>query len=184
MIIIYPACEINKYIELGVYPHLKIPAICPTCHEKSTFKRIGYYKRWANTGQEEYFLRIGRVQCKNCKTSHALLPAFLLPGRQNTVKVVAMFLQKRIIEGKTLKKSIEESTPQSSRQKCSSWIKSLQSKLLEIQHYTSTFFNRFDVEKNLFESLITMLLQTSKDVSSSLSFHSFRFHQLTQKSLI
>lgn len=95
MIIIYPACEINKYIELGVYPHLKIPAICPTCHEKSTFKRIGYYNRWANTGQEEYYLRIGRVQCKNCKTSHALLPAFLLPRNCGRYGKTLLLIRKR-----------------------------------------------------------------------------------------
>jgi hypothetical protein len=193
MIIIYPAGKIKNYIKLGRYPHLEMPHVCPTCLKRHTLVRIGYYKRWACTEIGESRLHIGRVFCKNCKTSHALLPAFLLPRRQCTARVIAVFLQQRIFKGHTLEKAMEVATKSHpSRQKGASWLKSMESKLLKIQHYVATLFPRFNnytgqsckAKPNALQLLLEMMFSGSKDVGSAFSFHSYNFHRMTQESLI
>ena len=195
MIVIYPVGKINDYLQLGEeYPHLPIPQECPSCGEEGKLVRIGYYERWVCMKSGEFKVRIGRVLCKHCRTSHAMLPACLLPKRQSTAEVVATFLHSRVIEGETLNKAMETATDQEpSRQKGSEWIKSMVSKLPQIIHFLAKRFERFKASEDppprvkglkKLHMLLDMMFQGWEQVCDALSFYSSHFLREMKESLI
>lgn len=61
---------------------------CPLCGVVGLFIFYGHYKRWIFTEDFDHDckvqLKIQRVQCKNCKSVHALLPDSFVPYSQLT----------------------------------------------------------------------------------------------------
>ena len=194
MIIIYPAGKINDYLRLGSeYPHLLIPQVCPDCKEKETFVRVGYYKRWVCTENGEFRVRIGRVRCKHCKASHALLPACLIPNKQSTTEVIATFLHSRVIEGKTLNQAMKAATDQEpSRQKGAAWIKSMVSKLPQIKHFLAQRLERFKESKpparvqslKILHMMLEMMFKGWQQAGEALAFYSSHFHREMKMALV
>lgn len=194
MIIIYPAKDVKKYMEMGPYPHLAVPERCPDCNEAGELVRIGYYSRWVCTETGEHLLRIGRVLCKNCKASHALLPAFLLPRIQSITSVVEKFFRERVLKGKTLKEAMGiASIVEPLRQKGSAWLEGLARKLSEIGHYIATLYPRVDFGEGprrkgkhlkALYPLLKLLFSGDQEVGQALSWHNFQFYQMTKTSLV
>jgi len=56
--------------------------LCAPCRHKGSIIGHGYYIRTVKTEAEEISLSVKRVQCKNCKATHALLPTVIVPYSQ------------------------------------------------------------------------------------------------------
>ncbi|WP_372365318.1 DUF6431 domain-containing protein [Candidatus Uabimicrobium sp. HlEnr_7] len=193
MIIVKQKISVKEYLALGLYVWLEKPKKCPTCKTENSLKRIGYYTRWICGKSEEILARIGRVQCKNCKISHGLLPWFLIPRKQETTEIIARFLQFRILENMTLKKAMEESgSKKALRQKGAKWITKLWEKRKKLKNYMASIFNRFstvmnkilDEKRKILYPLIHLIFEKSPDISVTLSYHNERFHKELNQPLI
>lgn len=186
MIIIEKTEDVKNYLSLGNYPRLPIPRKCPKSNCKGKLIRIGYYKRWICTSEEEREIRIGRVKCKVCKTSHALLPSFLIPRRQEVTWVIGAFLKANLQDGKSLKDSMKEAKlVNASRQKIRSWIKGLEKNLSLLSHFLSRVYplRKREGETQLKE-ILSVLLPEGKDPGEALSICSEKFHTLMEKAII
>jgi len=86
--IVWPCpLSVDEYAAAG--RDVAVPrAACPVCREPMTF-RSGY-RRKADRDRLVIFVRRG--QCRPCGRSHALLPAFCLIGRLDTVEVIGTVL--------------------------------------------------------------------------------------------
>ncbi len=186
MIIIEKTEEVKNYLDLGNYPRLPTPKSClkPKC--KGKFIRIGYYTRWICTREEERQIRIGRVKCKVCKKSHALLPSFLVPRRQEVTWVIGAFLKANLKDGKSLKDSMKEAKlVNASRQKVRSWAKGLEKNLSLLSHFLSKIYPFCKRKgKSQLEGVLSLLFPEERDPGESLSFCSQKFHVLTKKAII
>ena len=187
MIIVKEAVEFNDYLKLGFYPRLKIPRCCPSCKSLDQLRRIGYYKRWVCTPQVEKQVRIGRVICKSCKTTHALLPSFLIPRRQDIVGVIAKFLSARVLKSKSLRQSMLDCGAKNpSRQKGAHWLKKLYSNFVKLSSYVYTTYHRAvnTSSKDILHPLIYLLLPQDRPLNLSLSLHNFRFYTQVQTAIL
>ncbi len=57
---------------------------CPTCGARGNFRKHGSYERWSATASKkgrkpDKRLRVERVLCRNCRRTHSLIPAHLIP---------------------------------------------------------------------------------------------------------
>ena len=70
------------------FPELLSGEVCPGCKSASKFYRHGSYTKY------HYSTLIGvlRVRCKNCRRTHALMPAFSLPGTSIGTKEAEEYL--------------------------------------------------------------------------------------------
>lgn len=55
---------------------------CPLCMQHHCLIRHAYYTRSIKSGVEKIHLRIQRVICNKCKSTHAILPSFIIPYSQ------------------------------------------------------------------------------------------------------
>lgn len=182
-----------EYFALGQHPRLPKPKKCPSCERENNLIRIGYYKRWVSSENREERARIGRVKCKSCKTSHALLPSFLIPRRQEVVGIIAEFLRLRVIENKTLKESMVGSGSRKTlRQKGAKWLYSLWKNRQKVHDYLAGKFSRFptarreqtDEKLKIIYPLVYLIFQGFKDTSEALSHHNIRFYEAVKIALI
>jgi hypothetical protein len=58
------------------FPKVLSDVACPGCKSESLFSRHGSYAKYHYSA----LIRILRVRCKSCRRTHALIPAFSLPG--------------------------------------------------------------------------------------------------------
>jgi Domain of unknown function (DUF6431) len=99
------AGSIHQYVdwmkrgeELGRF----CPASCPLCHSKQTLIAHGFYSRTVVDVDLDCEIRVQRFLCRACRRTVSLLPEFVLPYLRFTIKVIALFLTARLVEGKTL----------------------------------------------------------------------------------
>jgi hypothetical protein len=69
--------------------------VCPHCGKEGVLIRHAYYERWMNNGGKKVKINILRVKCKHCKTTHAVLPPFLIPYRQIITELALEILDKQ-----------------------------------------------------------------------------------------
>ena len=65
---------------------------CPECHDKMI--KNGFYERSVVTFDDEYYIIfIRRYRCKHCDTTVSILPSFLLPYFQRSLKLIFFGLE-------------------------------------------------------------------------------------------
>ncbi len=64
---------------------------CPECVGAMVF--WGSYDRPVRVGSDEVRLHIRRAMCKRCRSSHALLPDLVAPGRLDAIEVIGLATQ-------------------------------------------------------------------------------------------
>lgn len=74
---------------------------CPNCKSDKLI-RYGTYKRNIGIAGKYIEIKIKRVQCTECKQTHALIPSFMLPYYQNEVSFMEVII--------TLKEEKKEKT--------------------------------------------------------------------------
>lgn len=67
-------------MQAGREIELKRPKSCPACGNE-TLIFWGKRERYATGGKQNFHLYVRRVRCKNCLSTHTILPAFLLRGK-------------------------------------------------------------------------------------------------------
>lgn len=86
--------ELQEYYDHEV-ESLTMQAKCPICKAYSLIK-WGRYKRKLITGEHEHLLKIQRVRCKECKTTHALIMWWMIPYIQLSAKTMIQILTENI----------------------------------------------------------------------------------------
>jgi hypothetical protein len=86
--IVWPCpLSVDEYAAAG--RDVAVPrASCPGCRSPMTF-RSGY---WRKADRDRLTIFVCRGQCRPCRRSHALLPAFCLVGRLDGVEVIGVVL--------------------------------------------------------------------------------------------
>lgn len=84
----------KKYNNLDNLPYIE----CPGCNSSELIK-------WGHYNRNIYFIRnniieyksvaIKRVRCKKCGATHALLPSFIIPYKQNLLDVILSSINNR-----------------------------------------------------------------------------------------
>ena len=80
--------DFDKYPEWIRFLTVKL---CPACLDSTEFSRHGFY--WKYYFNER--IPILRIRCKKCRTTHALIPAFSLPGTSLGTQQTEEYLIKR-----------------------------------------------------------------------------------------
>lgn len=79
--------------------------ICPKCNSYGTFKIHGYYKRYVTKLEdntvEEIHLKICRVKCSCCNSTHAVLPSNVVPFSTYTIEIILEMIKSLIIKEDT-----------------------------------------------------------------------------------
>ena len=70
---------------------------CPKCNAKHSLIKYGYYSRhiaiFSNNQLFDFLVKVQRVQCTGCKSTHALLPNFVIPYVILTILSIAKIIQ-------------------------------------------------------------------------------------------
>jgi len=86
----------EKNIDVSIYK-------CPVCRAKHSMIRHAYYKRNVITVNNDEFiylnLKILRVKCKSCNSTHAILPGDLIPYKQFDYSSFISVLEKYFSDG-------------------------------------------------------------------------------------
>ena len=90
MAIVWPcALSVDEYLAAG--RELEIPRpVCPACSASMTF--WSGYTRSLRTGDRCVRLWVPRARCGPCRTTHALLPTFVVLRRLDTVETIGAVL--------------------------------------------------------------------------------------------
>lgn len=79
MIVAYLGSSLQGYYE-NLYENIqKVRLVCPKCEERVNIH--GYYNRSLRFGDDKVNLKILRVKCVRCKSTHAVLPDFISPRK-------------------------------------------------------------------------------------------------------
>lgn len=119
--------------------------VCPNCQNQD-LRYCDTYERNVIENGKEYKIIIKRVKCSYCQKKHAIIPDFLIPYKQHTVKTINKTVEKRVF-GKKTTNEIENETGVS-RQLQLYWLK----QFFKIKSKVETTLAIFEVEK-LFENL-------------------------------
>ena len=75
--------------------------VCPKCKAKGCFKAHGWYDRHVIALLDNQVIHeiimVKRVKCQSCKSTHALLPSFILPYHSYTYSVILKCLDEKVI---------------------------------------------------------------------------------------
>ena len=90
MAIVWPcALSVDEYLAVG--RELEVPRpVCPACLGSMTF--WSGYTRSLRTGERCVRVWVPRARCGPCRTTHALLPAFVVLRRLDTVETIGAVL--------------------------------------------------------------------------------------------
>ena len=75
------------------------PERCPHCGAEQTYIFWGTYARWVYTDTERIRIRIGRVRCRTCGVTDALLPSFLHMFRRYTLALIQLAISAALDDG-------------------------------------------------------------------------------------
>ena len=92
--------SIAEYVTAGREVVTPLPA-CPTCGRR--LGRWSGYLRWVRYPEDERRVWIRRTRCRPCRSSHALLPDFLLFRRLDEVATIGQVLALRATAGVELR---------------------------------------------------------------------------------
>ena len=76
--------SISEYAKNGQDNVFPIVSHCPECHDQMI--KNGFYLRYPMSYEKKYEIFIRRYRCKHCGFSISILPSFLLPHFQRTLK--------------------------------------------------------------------------------------------------
>lgn len=65
------------------------PIKCPKCGTAGNFKEHGFYMRYLKTSQEIKRIKIKRLKCCSCKTTHAKIPKNVIPYKQHSLGILS-----------------------------------------------------------------------------------------------
>ena len=90
MAIVWPCrLDVEQYVETG--QELDVPRMkCPACGAPMIF--WSGYLRFVRLLGDSHHIFLHRMKCKPCRTSHAVIPAFLLIKRLDPVQVIGAAL--------------------------------------------------------------------------------------------
>lgn len=95
MIVQYECSQtLEQYAKLGKGNEFPVIERCPNCRGAVMLKRHGYYWRHAIERGVEYRIPICRLKCSSCAKTVSLLPSFLLPYFQHTLRQVVVDLHR------------------------------------------------------------------------------------------
>lgn len=80
--------EVEPMLAAGVGPTHAAGSRCPVCDGEIAGAWAGY-ERSLRLGGRVVRLRIGRTRCRGCRTTHAILPSFVVPGRLDAAPSLA-----------------------------------------------------------------------------------------------
>lgn len=66
---------------------------CPKCNQLHCLIRHAYYTRYLKSRSNKVELRIQRVLCTNCNSTHALLPSFIVPYSQINIHAIVSIIK-------------------------------------------------------------------------------------------
>ncbi len=121
---------------------------CPYCKSDKLI-RYGSYKRNIGIFGKYYEIKIKRVQCKNCKHTHALIPSFIMPYFQSEASFIVIGITLRELKEEKLKEVSE--TLSVTRQLVGFWIKRFKSHLTRLK--TTFSYNLEEVIKSIFSGI-------------------------------
>lgn len=153
--------KIKKYEETNNITGIK----CPHCGGKEMIYHGSYERNVVEveTKRIETTIKIKRVKCKECKKTHSVIPEFLIPYKQHTLKLINKILKEKITEAKT-KKEIEEETG-ISRQLQRKWEKELMELKGKLEILFLVFVFKELIEKiNEEDQLIKKYLERYKEI--------------------
>jgi hypothetical protein len=78
------ALSVDAYVDLGRDVEVPRPN-CPACSDAMGF--WGFYRRDIRVGAV-FKVLLRRVRCRSCRTSHAMLPDFVVHGRLDGIEVI------------------------------------------------------------------------------------------------
>lgn len=90
---------LEQYAELGKKNAFPEVERCPMCRGVVRLKRHGYYWRYAIEDTREYRIPVCRLKCPSCEKTVSLLPSFLLPYFQHTLRQVVTEIHKALVQG-------------------------------------------------------------------------------------
>ena len=93
--------EKNNSFESFFEKKLNLPYLeCPNCKSSKVIK-WGFYVRninYINNNKYEYkIIKIQRIKCKECGSTHALLPIFIVPYKINSIEIIVNSLNNKEI---------------------------------------------------------------------------------------
>lgn len=148
---------IKKYEKEVNYGYLE----CPHCKSDNLIF-YGTYERNIGIYDKYYKIRIKRVQCKYCGSTHALLPNFILPYYQNEVSFIEVSIGLKVIE----ETSTEEISKvlNISRQLINNWLRRFKSHLTRLKVTIS-----YNLEK-IMTSLLDVKIREYYHIKNNLRF--------------
>src|SRR5690554_8087486 len=92
--------EYSKNVKNNDFPEI---SKCPCCNDKMI--KNGFYSRYVITSKKTYVIYIRRYRCKHCGVTLSILPSFLLPRFQRSLRdifnCIYKYLSKRRSEEHT-----------------------------------------------------------------------------------
>ncbi len=89
--------SIKDYFNNSIYNDFPILTDCPDCHD--LLIKNGFYKRYVIVSNMSYIIFIRRYRCKHCGLTVSILPSFLLPRFQRSLKdifnIIYQYLKNR-----------------------------------------------------------------------------------------
>ena len=88
----------KDYIQ-SLMPNLEdiTPCKCPKCHAKNSLIKYGHYSRHISIFSDnelfDFYVKVQRVKCNGCKSTHALLPNFVVPYVILSIFSIATIIQ-------------------------------------------------------------------------------------------
>lgn len=89
--------SLEQYAELGKKNDFPEVERCPVCRGVVRLKRHGFYWRNAIEDEREYRILICRLKCPSCEKTVSLLPSFLLPYFQHTLRQVVTEIHRGLV---------------------------------------------------------------------------------------
>jgi hypothetical protein len=97
------AGSIQEYLKQITDPDLCRPDHCPLCEAQHALIARGFYNRTLVDLDFDGSIRVRRFLCAICRRTVSLLPEFALPYLQFSISIISLFLEARLLEGRTLK---------------------------------------------------------------------------------
>ena len=103
------ACQlsVDAYVELGRDVEVPRPS-CPACSGAMAF--WGFYVRDVRVGAVVKLL-VRRARCRDCRTSHAMLPDFVAHGRLDGIEVIGAGIEAMANGGGTWSAAVVTGVP-------------------------------------------------------------------------
>ncbi len=153
MILLLVQNKKDYYMLLSSEEKLKLYLICPCCNSY-LFISWSCYPRKSLPKNE--IIIIHRIRCSSCKTTHALLPAFLFGKIRHTNETIAPYVEVFTEEGTTINRvSQHQQVPQAPKEISTlyTWFKRLNQRCKELLPLLQEELKKLNLQ-NILQSII------------------------------